>query len=157
MGGETIHTRRTSKPTSKRNIPSYSFRFSPLYSLLPHPSSFISLLHPNCSPAGPTRQPHPSFITPPPTPSPTSLLPPCLSPASSSPALLPLSSLPRSTTARRRGARRGRAGGGQRWGAPGAGRWRRQRPWGSTPLSLAPPLLSPPQLRRRRQCSARSG
>jgi hypothetical protein len=48
-------------PMLPGNMSSYSFRFSPLYSLHPHPSSFISPLYPNYSPAGPTRQPHPSL------------------------------------------------------------------------------------------------
>jgi hypothetical protein len=73
-------------------MPSYSSIFCPLYSLLPHRSSFISLLYPNYSLAGPTRQPHPSTYPLPPRRSFR------LSPGSSSPVLIPLSSLPRSTT-----------------------------------------------------------
>jgi hypothetical protein len=66
---KTVHTRRTSKPPSKRNMPPYSFRFSPSYSLLPHPSSFISPLYPNYPPVGPTR--HPPFHLSPSLPVPT--------------------------------------------------------------------------------------
>jgi hypothetical protein len=44
---KTIHTRDTSKPPLKQNIPTSSSKFSTLYLLLPHSSSFISLLHPN--------------------------------------------------------------------------------------------------------------
>jgi hypothetical protein len=61
---KTIHTRGPLFTPSKRNMSSYSFRYSHLYSLPPHLSSFISPLYPNYPPAGPTRQPHP-FTSPP--------------------------------------------------------------------------------------------
>jgi hypothetical protein len=50
---KTIHTRDTSKPPSKQNIPTSSPRFSTLYFLPPHQSSFIHLLHPNNHARGP--------------------------------------------------------------------------------------------------------
>jgi hypothetical protein len=50
-------------------MPPYSSRFSPSYSFLPHPSSFISPLYPNYPPVGLTR--HPPFHLSPSLPVPT--------------------------------------------------------------------------------------
>jgi hypothetical protein len=51
---KTIHTHHPSYSPSKWNIPDWSVRFFPLYPLITHSSSFISLLHPNYPHAEPT-------------------------------------------------------------------------------------------------------
>jgi hypothetical protein len=152
---KTIHTRHTSKPSFKTEYTTIPIQI--LSFIFPSPASIIlyipilsQLLSGGTHMSTSTLLYHPTTY---PLPSPRSFRlasPLLLLPRRSS---LSLRSLPRSTTARRREARRGRAGGGRRWGAPDAGRWRRRQrwPWGSTPLSLAPPLLSPPQPRRRRR------
>jgi hypothetical protein len=75
---KTIHTHAPSYSTSKRNILTYSARFFSLYSLLPHPSSFIFLLHPN------KQGPHIFFIPFSPQPPPPSTSRSPLSPLSES-------------------------------------------------------------------------
>jgi hypothetical protein len=59
---QAIHTRATSKPPSKQNIPSYTPRFSPSYLLTPHPSSFINLPPSQLLIVDPTRHSHSLFF-----------------------------------------------------------------------------------------------
>jgi hypothetical protein len=66
----TMHTRSPSYSPSKRNIPTGSARFPPLYLLLSHLSSFISLLHLNYPRPDPLVSLSPLFLSshrPPPT------------------------------------------------------------------------------------------
>jgi hypothetical protein len=86
LGPKTIHTRHPSP--SKQNIPAYSTRFSPLYLLLPHSSSFIFLLHPNYPRVGPNCHSLPPLLPPiplSPTPSPPPSCPSYPRPAPTSP------------------------------------------------------------------------
>jgi hypothetical protein len=109
---QTIHTRYPSSSPSKQNIPSSSSIFSPLYSILLHPSSFKSLLHPNHPgplpffiplphPAAPTRNhpflslsllPTPLLVNAPAPAAPP--IPPALAPPALAPPIPPRSPRP---------------------------------------------------------------